>query len=154
MSTAVELIQTVRANGGRMRVEGDSLVIAPDSAALPIVDELRQHKREIIRLLENRPVVPAHDPEAWRARFVEWIDSACARHARVFGGVAALHIAFCDWEIARGEVPCNPDTFERLLIERGFLIGEVEGTLLVSGLTFRTDLEAVADELHGRVDGR
>jgi hypothetical protein len=56
--------------------------------------------------------------------------------------VAARHNAFCDWEIARGEVPCNPDTFERLLEELGLLMGKVDGTVLVSGLTFRDDVEA------------
>jgi hypothetical protein len=142
MSVALDLIETVRANGGKMRVEGDSLVIAPDSAALPIVEELRQYKREIIRLLESRPAVPAHDPEAWRAPFTEWLHSACTFHPRAFAGVRALHIAYCEWEIDRRGVPCSRETFETLLQELGFLMGEVERTLLVSGLIFRDDAAA------------
>jgi hypothetical protein len=55
--------------------------------------------------------------------------------------VGCLHIAFCEWEAGRGGVPCNRETFERLLTERGFLVGEVAGVVLVSGLTFREDLE-------------
>ncbi len=86
--------------------------------------------------------IPTADPAEWREPFVQWLDSACAFHPRVFGGVAALHNAFCDWEILQGEVPCNPDTFERLLRELGFLIGEVGGTMLVSGVAFREDVEA------------
>jgi hypothetical protein len=82
------------------------------------------------------------DLEEWREPFVQWLDSACALHPRVFGGVAALHLAFCDWEIARNGVPCTKEAFERLLAELGFLTGEVGGTLLVSGLTFRVDVEA------------
>jgi hypothetical protein len=56
--------------------------------------------------------------------------------------VAALHLAYCEWEIAQNGVPCAGETFERLLGELGFLIGEVEGTMLVSGLIFRDDLVA------------
>jgi hypothetical protein len=142
MRAALELIEAVEANGGQMRVEGDALVITPDSAALPILDELLQQKREIIRLLENRPAaVPAHDPESWRAPFVEWLDSQCALQQRAFGGLVSLHLAFCEWEQARDGVPCKLETFAALLTELGFLIGEIEGTLLVSGLILKDDAE-------------
>lgn len=85
--------------------------------------------------------VPPHDPAEWRKPFVQWLDSTCVRDPRAFGGVAALHSSFCDWEIARDEVPCNRQTFEGMLAELGFLMGKVRGTLLVSGLTFEDDLE-------------
>jgi hypothetical protein len=84
--------------------------------------------------------VPPHDPEEWRAPFVQWLDSACMRHPRAFGGVAALHLDYCEWEIAHDGAPCTRETFEQLLRELGFLMGEVEGTALVSGLAFREDL--------------
>jgi hypothetical protein len=64
------------------------------------------------------------------------------RSPRCFGGMGCLHIAFCEWEVRQGGVPCTRDTFERLLTEKGFLIGEVAGVVLVSGLIFRDDLEA------------
>jgi hypothetical protein len=57
--------------------------------------------------------------------------------------VACLHIAFCEWEEGRGGVPCTPETFELLLKESSFLMGEVAGVMLVSGLTFREDVETV-----------
>jgi hypothetical protein len=41
----------------------------------------------------------------------------------------------------RGGVPCTYDTFERLLRELGFLVGEVAGVVLVAGVTFREDLK-------------
>lgn len=145
MSAALELTQMVRANGGWMRVEGDSLVIAPDSAALQIIDELRQHKGEIIRLLKDYPAVPAYDPEAWRAPFAEWLHSACALHPRFSTSVSSLHIAFCAWEDNRDGVPCNRDTFIRLLRELDFCLGEADG--LVSGLAFRDDLECMKPQL-------
>lgn len=86
--------------------------------------------------------MPLAAPAEWREPFTRWLDSACVRSPRCFGGVGCLHIAFCEWEVQRGGVPCTRDTFERLLIERGFLIGEVAGVVLVSGLIFRDDLEA------------
>jgi hypothetical protein len=41
----------------------------------------------------------------------------------------------------RGGVPCNRENFERLLVELGFLTGEVAGVVLASGITFREDFE-------------
>jgi hypothetical protein len=58
MSAALELIQIVEANGGQLRVEDGWLVIAPGDAAEPVIEELRQHKPEIIELLAQRPVMP------------------------------------------------------------------------------------------------
>lgn len=85
--------------------------------------------------------IPPNDLEEWRKPFVQWLDSACTLSPRCFGGVAALHIAFCEWESGRGGVSCTRDTFERLLMELGFLLGEVAGVILVSGLILRTDFE-------------
>jgi hypothetical protein len=85
--------------------------------------------------------IPLHSPAAWKEDFDRWLDSACACSPRCFGGVNCLHIAFCESVVGQGGVPCTRDTFERQLAERGFLIGEVCGVLLVSGLTFREDFE-------------
>jgi len=86
--------------------------------------------------------IPPHDPEAWRAPFFAWLDSQCALHQRAFGGLVCLHLAFCEWEQTRGGVPCTRETFAALLAELGFLIGEVKGTLLVSGLILKDDAAA------------
>jgi hypothetical protein len=59
MSAALELIRIVEAKGGQLRVEDGWLVIAPGDAAEPVMEELRQHKPEIIELLAQRPVMPA-----------------------------------------------------------------------------------------------
>jgi hypothetical protein len=59
MSLAVELIQTVEQAGGRFLLDGDRLGIVPATAAAPVMEELRQHKPEIIDLLSQRPAMPA-----------------------------------------------------------------------------------------------
>ena len=59
MSAALELIWTVEANGGRFRVDGEYLVIAPGEAAAPVMEELRQHKAELLAELARRPAMPA-----------------------------------------------------------------------------------------------
>ena len=59
MNAALELVRAVEANGGRLRVEDGWLVIAPGNAAGPVIEELRQHKAEIIDLLAQRPAMPA-----------------------------------------------------------------------------------------------
>lgn len=61
-----------------------------------------------------------------------------------------LHLAFCEWEYLGGGVPCTRETFVALLRELGFLIGEIEGTLLVSGLILKVDMAAL--ERHELVD--
>ncbi len=59
MSAALELIRSVEANGGRFRVDGEYLVIAPGEAAAPVMEELREHKAELMAELARRPAMPA-----------------------------------------------------------------------------------------------
>jgi hypothetical protein len=84
-----------------------------------------------------------YDPAEWRAPFVQWVTSACTYHPRVFGSVSKLHLAFCEWEITNGGVPCTRETLVCLLQELEFLVGEINGVLLVSGLTFLDDVQSV-----------
>jgi hypothetical protein len=86
--------------------------------------------------------IQPHDLAKLREPFSRWLDSVCVRSPRCFSGVACLHIAFCEWVAERGGIPCDRETFERLLTELGILVGEVSGVVLVSGLTFREDLES------------
>jgi hypothetical protein len=59
MNSAPELIQAVESVGGRFMVDGDRLGIVPSSAATPIIEELRQHKAELIAELARRPAMPS-----------------------------------------------------------------------------------------------
>ena len=88
--------------------------------------------------------------EGLREPFVQWLDSDCAASSRCFGGVSCLHLSFCEWCITHDEVPCDRAMFDALLSEVGFLIGEVEGTRLVSGLILKADLEALQAFQKGR----
>jgi hypothetical protein len=108
-------------------------------------------RRERLRKLSELPSVTSPAPLVrpdddlvadLRQPLVSWLDSTCTVSPRCFGGASCLHLSFCEWCIAHGDVPCNRDAFEMMLFELGFLIGEVEGTWLVSGLILTTDLEA------------
>ena len=66
MSAALELIRAVEANGGRFRVDGEYLIIAPGEAAAPVIDGLRRHKAELLAELARRPAVPSG------VRLVSW----------------------------------------------------------------------------------
>lgn len=57
--TSEELIRTIEASGGRIRVEGADLAISPRSIVAPLRAELIGHKQEIIELLSCRPPVPS-----------------------------------------------------------------------------------------------
>ncbi len=72
-----------------------------------------------------------------------WLGFTCVRHSRIFTGLSSLYHSFCEWQSERCEWEPDLAAFEALLVERDFLIGEVAGTKLVSGLAFRDDLEAI-----------
>jgi len=139
MSAALELIRTVEENGGQLRVEDGWLIVAPQEAAAPVIEALRQHKAEIIGLLESASIPPI-DPAEWRKPFARWLNSACVRSPRWFTAVYALHEDYCDWEIAQKGVPCTRETFLGLIAECGFLVDD-NGAALVSGLALQKDVE-------------
>jgi hypothetical protein len=89
----------------------------------------------------------------WREPFERWMNSVCVQNPRCFGSAHLLHLAFCEWEIGHDDVPCTRDTFDGLLEDSGFLTGEVAGVVLVSGLTFKEDSEAVGFR-PGRANGQ
>jgi hypothetical protein len=81
------------------------------------------------------PPEPLDTPDEWREAFLRWIASDCIAHRRLHGSVGGMHVAFSEWEVGQGEVPCSRAIFERLLLEQGW---EIHPTLaLVSGLSLR-----------------
>ena len=62
MSAALELVKAVEANGGRLTVAGEHLVIEPREAGISLLNELRRHKPEIVALLQRHTV---SDPAGW-----------------------------------------------------------------------------------------
>ena len=59
MASASELIRAVEEAGGRFKVDGDRLAVAPREAVEPVLEELCRHMPEIIELLSRRPKIPA-----------------------------------------------------------------------------------------------
>jgi hypothetical protein len=141
MTAAIELIRKVEGAGASIRVEGGALVIAPKDAIAHLVDDLRQHKAEVISFLRRSAV----DTEAWREPFAEWLTSRCAIHPRCNAGLNSLLAKYSEWEIDHVEVPVAPtrEVFIQLLAEHGFSMAEAYGTVLVSGLAFCEDIDAI-----------
>lgn len=83
---------------------------------------------------------PSDEPEAWRPDFNRWMAANCIhREGRDdWGGIGFLHVDFCEWAVSNDSVPCQRGTFERLLLDDGFLC--VDG--MASGLVLRTDWQA------------
>jgi hypothetical protein len=75
--------------------------------------------------------------ELLQAAVASWLDVACFRHPRVFGGLPTLHRGFCRWQAEQSQRVPSLEAFELLLAERGFLIGEICGTRFVCGLMVR-----------------
>jgi hypothetical protein len=87
------------------------------------------------------PPQPLDTPDEWREAFLRWIASDCIAHWRLHGSVGGMHVAFSEWEVGQGEVPCSRAVFERLLLEQGW---EIHPTLaLVDGLMLRKDIDGL-----------
>jgi hypothetical protein len=136
MSAALEVIKAIEANGGRVTVEGDCLVIVPRRAGIPLLPQLQEHKPEILALLQQR----ARDPETWRARFVTWLLESCElrKGCKDSQSVASLLIDFAEWCAAHdADAPCR-EMFERLLSDSGLPLKNG----LAVGIALKVDLEA------------
>jgi len=59
MNSVLGLIQVVESAGGRFMVDNGRLGIVPATAAKPVMEELRQHKSELMAELSHRPAMPA-----------------------------------------------------------------------------------------------
>jgi hypothetical protein len=77
-------------------------------------------------------------PAAWAEDFHHWALHRCVYRDRWFSGIRALYRDFRDWSLDRDEVPCSMATFERLLLDAGFLLANG----MVSGLTLESDWES------------
>ena len=84
------------------------------------------------------PPAPLYDPDEWREPLARWISSDCIPDSRLHESVGKLHVAFSEWEVGQGEVPCGRASFERLLIEHGWEIHRE--LMLVAGLMTRRTL--------------
>lgn len=76
-----------------------------------------------------------HDPHEWTPELESWAPQECVYLDRCFGGVGALHVAFCEWCTRHRGVPCTRVVFEELLSAQGFLVCDA----LVSGLVLKRD---------------
>ncbi len=137
MSAAFDLIRAVEANGGHIRVDGEYLVIAPGDAAEPVIEELRQHKAEIIGLLQNRLDSPVEGTQDVGSGL--WLLERCVYRDRWRGGTSALYVDLVRWCVDHGRpVPASRAAFVMELQAEGF---QVTSDGLVYGLTLRDDLE-------------
>src|ERR1700730_12497532 len=59
MSSAAQLIQLIETSGGRFTIEAGRLGVVPARVVLPVLEELRRNKGEILELLSRRPAMPA-----------------------------------------------------------------------------------------------
>jgi len=137
---ALELIKAIQQNGGNIRVEDGNLKISPRAAALPIMQELKTWKPEIIAVLQG---AQTDGRKYWRARFAQWVEFSCVRHPRCFGGLGCLYLSFCKFMCGRNEHPCSRETFRGSLAESAHLTGEINGTTLVSGIVLRSDVDGL-----------
>lgn len=98
--------------------------------------------------------IPPRELAKWREPFSRWLDSACVRSPRCFGGVACLHIDFCEWEVQQGGKSCTRPQFELLLAEAGCLLadGLANGLMLYADVhdTLYEQLERLAIQAESR----
>jgi hypothetical protein len=137
-SMAMELVQAVEANGGRLTIEGEWLVIYPTEAGAPLVEELRQHKPEIIALLKSRTEQETETVSDSDALGL-WMLARCVYRDRCWGGIGALHLDLARWCADHERpVPASRRAFVDALQEEGFAVTK-DG--FVYGLMLGGDLE-------------
>lgn len=137
MNTPTDLIRLVESAGGRLVIEDGNLFLEPVASIKSLVEELRAVKPEIIALLLQR------EANAWRDGFTRWVTHACVVRPRDFTNANHLLISFNQWAnewAAKPGATCPREVFDALLTEAGFLIGEVCGIRLASGLMLRADV--------------
>ena len=136
-SAAWELVSFVEANGGEFLIDGEDIVIRPGDAAMPVLEELREHKVAIIALLQSRSCTT--DP-AGNLLDGEWMLQECAYVDRWWGGIGALHLSLARWSASHGRpTPASRRDFVTALQSEGF---QVASDGLVYGLILKADLEA------------
>ena len=132
MSRAAELIRGIESIGGEIWVDGTELVISPGDVAVLVLEELRQHKVEIIALLDSRNSSADRTDDSLDG---EWMLERCVYRDRWWGGVGALYLDLARWLAERGKaVPASRLSFVRALQTEGF---QVTSDGLVYGLTLK-----------------
>lgn len=137
MNEAEALIRIVESRGGRLTIEGEKLVIEPQSAALPLIDSLRMYKPQIVALLQSR-TDPESVPESDALGL--WMLARCVYRDRAWGGVGALYLDLARWCAEQGQpAPESRRAFVAALQAEGFA---VDTNSLVYGLMLGEDSEA------------
>jgi hypothetical protein len=140
MNSIPELIQAVESAGGRFMVDGDRLGIVPSSSAAPMLAELRQHKPEIIALLQSRTEQETESEPDSDALGL-WMLARCVYRDRCWGGVGALHLDLARWCADCGRpMPASRRAFVMMLQAEGFEV-TADGDF-VYGLILASDWEA------------
>jgi hypothetical protein len=148
-AVASEIIRAIEANGGRIRADGDTLVITPKAAAASVADDLRQHKAELLAELTRRDEARMDD---LRPVFIRWFDSqvwldtvAIATHANPtwMTAVSSLHADCGAWmSVHATVVPPVAGEFRQLLAELGCDVRLIHGEELVCYVALESDREA------------
>jgi hypothetical protein len=79
------------------------------------------------------------DLETCRESFRHWLDFACVRRPRDFGGLNCLYHSFCEWQAERREWQPDHASFEQLLAVHSYVVGRIRGVQLVAGLMLKED---------------
>jgi hypothetical protein len=137
-AAAWELVSFIERKGGRFAIEGDELVIRPGDAAMPVINELRQHKTEIIALLQSRTANPDELLHG------EWLLEECVFIDARWGGIGALYLSLAHWSARHGRpLPKSRAAFVTALQAEGF---QVTSDGLVYGLVLKSDVACALEQ--------
>lgn len=135
MNSAEVLIQQVEAAGGRIRLDGGRLLIAPPEAAESMMSKLKEYKMEIMDILKARV---ARELDA--ALPGEWLLENCIYGDCWWGGIGCLQLDLACWCANCGQpMLSSRRAFEAALLQEGFW---VTSDSLVYGLVLKEDVLA------------
>lgn len=108
--TAPQIIQQIEAAGGILAVNGDRIRYELPEQAAPWVDTLRQHRDEVLRVLQVRR-------DTATRQVSRWLGARCLRSQRAWAAEKFLYRDYLAWCGCYRQAPCPRRLFGDVLSE-------------------------------------
>jgi len=106
--TATDIIREIETAGGVLRVNGDRIRYELPEHAATLVDVLRQHRDEVLRVLQGRQ-------EGVKRQLSRWMAARCTSYRRTWGAEKFLYRDYVGWCQRNGQASCCRELFATIL---------------------------------------
>jgi hypothetical protein len=106
--TAADIIRKVETAGGVLMLNGDRIRYELPEDAASLVDILRQHRDEVLRVLRGRH-------EEVKRQLSRWLTARCTSSERAWGAEKFLYRDYLRWCQRNGHAPGSRELFGAIL---------------------------------------